>query len=73
MKKPSTNVQKVEIMLLKELIMFRNKDKNAVIDAPICMKHQSIARKETWISQMRGIFLSVNCLVSIIQTISCAC
>ena len=47
MKKPSTNVQKVEIMLLKELIMFRNKDKNAVIDDPICMKHQSIARKET--------------------------
>ena len=47
MKKPSTNVQKVEIMLLKELIMFRNKDKNAVIDAPIFMKHQSIARKET--------------------------
>ena len=44
MKKPSTNVQEVEILLLKELIMFRNKDKNTVIDVPICIKHQSTAR-----------------------------
>ena len=59
MKKPSTDVQKVEIMLLKELIRFRNKNKNAVIDVPICIIQQSIARnRDSDFTDARYFFIS---------------
>lgn len=59
MKKPSTDVQKVETMLLKELIRFRNKNKNGAIDVPICIKQQSIARnRDVDFTDARYFFIS---------------
>ena len=46
-------------MLLKELIRFRNKNKNAVIDVPICIIQQSIARnRDSDFTDARYFFIS---------------
>ena len=71
MEKAGTNVEKVEIILLKELNLFVKKDKKTARVFYICIKHHSSARNRNLDFTSARKSLPVIGQLLIIRTISC--